>query len=294
MTYEDATRNPDACVAAVEIRTASLLFEDVLTRRAAAQEQGVRQVSSRLEAIFRYRLEEIEAQARVRLRLGAPPSLRLLTGISQLEVPMNRVLGWIFDPSRRGDAACIALTELARFLEFETLLRDIEAGEVPEVLVESSPDVALTNRQPDLMIGTTNAALLIENKVDSPESGEGQYADYLSVLTDWAKSRDARAYLFSRRKRTPPAGWAGSFSHQDLGVQIFRRLAEEETSLPFWDRVVYGLLAGDLDPDLSMETPAEIAQVLAGRQSPVVRATSLSRLIQRPTIDLGQGSADVG
>lgn len=275
------------------VRAAGVELETILRRRRRVAATRVHEAASSLETIFGRQLEQIEAQARQRVALGAPASLRELTGISQLEVPMNRVFGWVFDPARRGSAALVALTQLAQFLDFEVLLRDIQSGETPEVWVESSPDLWLSSRQPDLIVGTSGAALLVENKVDSPESGEGQYADYLALLDDWAESRDARAFLFSRRKRTPPVDWAGSFSHQELGQCVFKQLAERE-GLPFWDRVVYGLLAGDLDPDISAETPSEIADVLASRQGPVIRATRLSRLMQRPSIDIRQGGKDVG
>lgn len=264
-------------------------LEDILQRQRADQVRRVQQAAEGLEAVFGRRLEQIEIEARSRLLLGVPPSLRQLTGISQLEVPMNRVLGWVFDPSRRGPAACVALMELAKFLDFEALIGDIEEGQNPVVVVESTPDAGITSRQPDLMIRTENAAVLIENKVDSPESGAGQYAEYLTVLREWAGARESRAYLLARSKRTRPDGWDGSFSHQELATEVFRLLAEDVPELPFWDRVVYGLLAGDFDPDMSAETPQEIEAVLSdqGPLSRASRATRLSKLIRRPTIDLG-------
>ena len=68
---------------------------------------------------------------------------------------------------------------------------------------------------------------------------------------------------------------------------MFRRLAEETPGLPFWDRVLYGILTGDLDPDPLQNRVQQVEALLAGDPtlSPVALATGLSRLIHRPNVD---------
>ena len=136
------------------------------------------------------------------------------------------------------------------------------------------------------MIRSVSAAVLIENKVNSPESGSGQYADYLEVLSKWAGSRESRAYLLAPDTRDKPSGWTASLQHCQI-AGVFRRLAEETPGLPFWDRVLYGILTGDLDPDPLQNRVQQVEALLAGDPtlSPVALATGLSRLIHRPNVD---------
>lgn len=245
--------------------------------------------SAACEVVFARRASDIRNEAVVRLALGAPPSLRQLVGISNLEVPMNRVLSWMLDPTSRGVAARRGLMALGGLLDFRVLTDDVERGLPVAVLSEASPDLEITNRQPDLLIRTEHAAVLIENKVWSPESGPDQYAHYLEVLTKWAGARECRAYLLAPTERNTPSGWDGSFSHRQLADAL--RPLVVELGISFWDRVVYGLIVSDLDPDTRPGRAREIERLVESgdSMSDVDVATKLSQLLRHPTVDPTNG-----
>lgn len=202
---------------------------------------------------------------------------------------MNRMLGWIFDPSRRGRAALPPLSALCTLLGFPTLEQDLLIGEVPEVLVEASPDPLDASRQPDLLIRTANAALLLENKVLAPESGENQYADYLELLHRWAGGREHRAYLMAPSLRSTPEGWQGSLTHAQLANELLRLVTDATVSM--WDRIVYAIIANDLDPQSDPDTMMRIDNLLHGEHlhSDVVVTARLAKLLGAPTIDPTNG-----
>jgi len=266
------------------------LVEAVLVRRSADQCAAVFEVAADCEAAFGRLASEIRREAKARLKLGNPPSMREIVGVSNLEVPMNRVLGWLFNEASRGEAARRGLLALAELLDFPELGSDIAAGCPLSLCVESSPDLEISNRQPDFLIGSPNAAALIENKVWSPESGPGQYAHYLHLLERWAGSRPARAYLLARDEGRPkPVGWERSISHRQL-ADAMRPLATEP-SIAFWDRVIYALVVSDLDPDSKSDRAREIERLVEGDHglSEVAIATKLSQLLRHQTIDPTNG-----
>jgi hypothetical protein len=272
-----------------EVITAALLLEALVAQNSVQQRADLLSAAGGCEAAFQRIAVEIRDQARTRLRIGAPPSLRRLVGISNLEVPMNRVIGWMLDPASRGPAARSGLVALASLLGFAALSDDIEQGSPLEVLVETSPDLGITNRQPDLMIRSQHAAILVENKVASPESGTDQYTAYLDALRVWAGQREYRAYLLAPTERSTPPGWDGSLSHQEL-ADALRPLTVEPT-LSFWDRVVYGLIVSDLDPDTKSDRQRELERLIDNEHSlsEVAVATRLSQLLRHPTIDPTNG-----
>jgi len=225
-----------------------------------------------------------------RLRVGSPPSLREVVGISSLEVPMNRVLGWLISEKSRGVASRKGLLALAELLDFPELAADVASAQPIEVHTEASPDPELSSRQPDFLIESPNAVALIENKVWSPESGPGQYSDYLELLLARAGSRPGRAYLLARDGARPtPTGWERVISHKQLADAL--RPLTVDTSVSLWDRVVYGLVATDLDAESSRDDPRQIERLLDGEHqlSEVAVAARLSQLLRTPTLDLMNG-----
>lgn len=274
-----STASPGDVIAAAE------LAEIARARRSTRLREDLLEVAAACESVFARRASGIREQAVSRLSLGAPPSLRQLVGVSNLEVPMNRALGWMLDPEQRGYAARLGLQAVARLLDYPTLEDDLEQASPVSVLCEASPDYGITSRQPDLLIRTVNAAVLIENKVWSAESGPDQYSHYLDVVTEWAGDRESRAYLLAPNKRDTPPGWSGSLTHVQLSDAL-RPLAVEPC-LSFWDRVVYGLIVSDLDPDPRPNRTREILR-LVGPDAPASDlevATKLSQLLRRQTID---------
>jgi hypothetical protein len=212
-----------------------------------------------------------------------------VVGISNLEVPMNRVLGWMLDPESRGLAARRGLVALSELLDFRALVDDVKRGSGVRVWCEASPDPGITSRQPDLLIRSDHAALLVENKVWSPESGPDQYAHYLEVLRQWAGGRECRACLLASIQRETPEGWDHSLSHRQLAHALRPLVIDSE--IPFWDRVVYGLIVSDLDPDTGSGRVQEIERLLGrGDSLPDVEvATKLSHLLRYPAVDPTNG-----
>lgn len=266
------------------------LAQAALSSRTARSCAEVLEAAAHCETVFGRQAAEIRLQAAAMLLLGSPPSMRQIVGVSDLEVPMNRALAWVFDERSRGVVARKAVMALATLLDFPQLEQDIAAGDRIVLYAESSPDTEISSRQPDFLIGTTNAAVLVENKVWSPESGPDQYAHYLEMLRSWAKGRGARAYLLARdESRATPPGWERSISHREL-ADAFRPLTVDAT-ISFWDRVVYALILTDLDPDPIEDRLVAMEQLMGGGHglSEVSVATKLSQLLRRPAIDPNGG-----
>lgn len=263
--------------------------ESILRIRSQWLCHEVTTAAAECEAVFARRASEIRNEAVLRMAIGAPPSLRKLVGVSNLEVPMNRTLGWMLDPQARGPAARRGLAALAGLLDLHALADDVEQGLQVEVLCEASPDPDITRRKPDLMIRTPHAAVLIENKVWASESGPDQYAHYLEVLLRWGGERECRAYLLAPAVRQVPLGWAGALSHRQLADSL--RPLVVEPGISFWDRVAYGLIVSDLDPDTRADRMREIEKLVedGGRMPDHVVATKLSHLLRRPAIDPSSG-----
>lgn len=261
----------------------------ILDRDARVRREAVLAAADECEVVFARNASRIRAEARERLLLGYPPSLRRIVGVSSLEVPMNQALGWMLDPERRGNAARLGLITIATWLNYPALLDDLQQERPVEVRVETSPDPAITSRAPDLIIGSPSAVLLLENKVNAPQSGSDQYAHYLKTLVAWAGEREHRAYLLAATPRTTPAGWFGSLTHAEL-AEALRPLANDQ-NLSFWDRVVYALIVNDLDSDGIEDRACQMELLLEGGNglSDATVATRLSQLLRCPPIDPANG-----
>jgi len=186
-------------------------------------------------------------------RTGFPPSFVHVAGASDLEKPFNRLLAWWTDDDAEHGLARAFVGDLARTLGFSELAEDVLA-EAPEVQAETGYGVS--GRAPDLLLRTRRAALLLENKVNAPESGPTQYSHYLEILESWAKdgiwkleNRKRKAILCARGSREVPEGWDGFLAHSELAA-IFRRVAASPTASA-WGRVsaIVTGVAFDADDD---------------------------------------------
>ncbi len=176
--------------------------------------------------------KELEIRVREYQRIGTPPSLLRIMGQSHLEKPFNRILKWCADVEGKHGFGREFLRELASMAELPALEEDMAAGEIPEVAGETSIDHS--GCMPDLLVRTSRAALMLENKVHAGESGN-QYLPYLRCFQEWAGQRQSRALLCARNVRDRPIGWHGTIIHAQL-ANLFERLARLE-AIPLWGRV---------------------------------------------------------
>lgn len=209
--------------------------------------QAVQRARQSIEAFFADRAKEVRSKAERLLHRGVPPSLRHLCGTWDLEVPLNRILGWLFDPAAPHGAGAAPLLRLARALDLPAMASDLRNGAPARVLVESSPDPARWWRQPDLVVETPNAVLLLENKVLAPESGPEQYEDYLAMAMGMAEGRPWCAVLLARELREAPPGWTRAMRHAELADLLVPLCTAADLSA--WGRVLVTLVVTDLRHD---------------------------------------------
>ena len=232
----------------------SLRDAEHLARLSALSDLGRRwldghgvQVRRNLEA----RVAEVE-------RVGVPPSLFTLMGLSWYEKPYNRVLAWIVDPGAAHGAGRAALRGLAALLDLPLLAADAsDSAAKIEILAEQTwPDAAMSTGEPDLVVLSPSLTLLVENKVLAEESGEGQYRGYLEALKRLAAARGTEwaAFLAAPSRRAIPrtqeegTRWSGARSHAELADAMRRAADDPENSA--WGRVACLLVARQLEyPD---------------------------------------------
>lgn len=192
--------------------------------------------------------------------LGWPPSFVQLAGVSDLEKPFNRLLGWW---ARAGDhgAGYAFVRELARRFELPAMIADLEANAPVVVRVEDAFDEDI-GKEPDLVVLTPRAALMLENKVHAGESGD-QYAPYLAQFALERGDRDWSAVLAARDARERPPGWTHAVSHADL-AGIFRTIAADET-VRFWTRIAATVTAVAFDDDAGVGGALAQAEALLQR-----------------------------
>jgi len=172
---------------------------------------------------------------------GCPPSFVQVAGQKHLEKPLNRLLAWMVDHEGDHGWGRDFLLLLARFIELPELVADIEQNSDIEIRAEQSIEDDDSGKEPDLIIGTRHAALLLENKLWSPESGD-QYGPYLTAFKNWAKGRRLKAVLCAPDNRDVPVGWDRCILHHDL-ANLLIKIANGETHAPIWARISAALCA---------------------------------------------------
>ena len=191
-------------------------------------------------------------------------------GLSNREVPFNRLLGWTLDP--RTPMGRCALTAICEVMS-PALAQELDAGLTPEVRAESTwPTAVRLTTQPDLLIIGESAILLIENKVWSGESGAGQYAGYLLGLRRLAGIRgnlDYSVYLLARDGRETPEDWSGFFTHREFAGLLRQALPRVDG---VWDRIALTLTARSLEQAPPVETLLHQAEQLLGLEEPSTEA----------------------
>jgi hypothetical protein len=190
-------------------------------------------------------------------QVGAPPLITRALGWPDWEKPQNRLLGWILDPSGDHGAGTAALAAFAELVG----LPSIAVGDV-EVRRETGwPAGATGKREPDLLIISANAAILMENKVGAPESGDGQYRDYLDgirALTSHRGISEWRIVLSARGERQMPADWRGESNARVVRhVQIAEAFEQAAGRRAGWARISCLLCARQLrhEPSLMERLP---------------------------------------
>lgn len=224
---------------------------DRFARLAALTSLGDRWLAEHAESVC------VELTARVAAveRLGLPPSLFTLMGLSRYERPYNAVLAWIVGPGAPHGAGRAVLRAIASLLDLDDLAADArDPGSVFEFIAEQTwPEAGGSTGQPDLVVLSPSFTLLIENKVHAEESGEGQYAGYLAALRRLAESRGTpcAAFLAAPHRRTVPGSeadgdrWNGAISHADLASAL--RVAADDPLNSAWGRVACLLAAQQLE-----------------------------------------------
>ncbi|WP_437712874.1 PD-(D/E)XK nuclease family protein [Sorangium sp. So ce448] len=185
-------------------------------------------------------LDELERQLDTYAKVGVAPPLFRVMGLNRFEKPYNRALAWLLDPAAEHGAGRAVLQVLARHIRFDALLHDVlrQGADVHVRGERPWPPEAASMREPDLLVLTEHAVLLIENKVESGESGQGQYSDYRTALKKLAAARDldARAYLLTPDASETPESWHGVMTHAELADAIDEASRSQEVAA--WDRAL--------------------------------------------------------
>ncbi|MFO0588770.1 MAG: PD-(D/E)XK nuclease family protein [Polyangiaceae bacterium] len=189
--------------------------------------------------------------------IGVPPPLLQLSGFNDMERPYTRLLGWLLDPERDHRAAAPALQLIAEELGFDALLSDLHAlergrgrsgaGGLSVTVEQAWPEGAGSTQEPDILIRSTNALLVLENKLWSGESGN-QFGPYREALSRLAVAenilpQNARLHLLAPVLRKAPEGWGRTVSYSEMGRWLLRCAG---SSLPLWDRALAYLVAESL------------------------------------------------
>lgn len=242
---------------------------------------AVRRAAQTARPFLTERAEEIHVRAQTLLRRGVPPSLRHVCGTTDLEVPLNRVLGWLLDPAQPHGADIAPLLRVVGELGLTAMVSDLRNGEAASVFTECSPDPVRWWREPDLVVDTPNAVLLLENKVLAPESGPDQYDAYLDILRELADERPWCAVLLARGRRDPPPRRTRTIRHAEL-ADLLAPLCEDG-SLPAWTRILMAMVVTDLRHDDLSVRLAEVRRLLdraPDRQLSPLEVRRLSRLLE--------------
>jgi len=199
-----------------------------------------------------------------------------VAGQSQLEKPLNRLLAWWADPAGEHGMGTEFLKRLAMLVDLRAMVDDLDHGERPEITSERNVDNDQSGKEPDLTVRTANAALLLENKLWSPESGD-QYHPYLQVLQRLAgESRQRRAVLCAHDKRAVPKGWDPSIRHHDL-ARILDELSQLEGA-PLWGRIAAAICARSFEEDDASDRVTQARGLLEETAHSGITLRQISRL----------------
>lgn len=267
----------------LQIREAALRISLVTKSRADSSTRAIRTAAARIEQAAHYVFADLQPQLQHAISrfdvVGFAPSLTKALGLSDIEKPLNRLLGWWADEYAEHQMARSFLVRLTNTLGFSKLREDVRAGLPVTVYCEQVLPGSTTGRQPDLVIVSNHAALLIENKVHAPESGPAQYSDYLQeLLWTFAPGKECRAILCARdaTSRELPQGYSSLLSHSGL-AELFLELAGDAGS-PAWGRIAAVLCARAFQPS---EQPPSLnrAKQLAAIESGSVSTCSELRVL---------------
>ncbi len=221
-------------------------------------------------------------------KLGTPVALFRIMGLSRRELPYNRVLAWLLDPEADHGAGRVLLAVLADALGMPRLATDVRAGEFIDVRGEFPwPDSVGSSGIPDLLVISPHAALVVENKVEAPESGRTQYRRYHDALQVLAEDRglvERRLVLCAPERRQLPGdgavwSWDRVHTHGELAT-IFRRAADR-SEMPAWGRVCCLLFATQLDRRRPAKRALAEARELLSIAEPTATQIARMRALQR-------------
>ncbi len=223
-----------------DLMTAAERFEEYYQRQEIEQIAAIRDAAMRVERSLIDEgdklFEQLVEQLKPWDQLGIPPDFVQIAGQSHLEKPLNRLLGWWARPESEHGLSTEFLKRLAMLanVKHQKLFEDLERGEKPVVWVEQAVDES--GKEPDLLVETRHAVLLLENKLGAPESGD-QYGPYMELLKRYAgPNREIRAILCASEDRSGSAGegWR-CILHRDI-AQVLDELACLK-SAPMWGRI---------------------------------------------------------
>lgn len=264
-----------------QIEEAARLIESLQRERTVACVSAIEDTCTEIRqhlGEWRDRLGEQLREQLDALEVGCPPSFIRVAGQSHLEKPFNRLLAWMVDPHGDHGWGNAFLKLLAERVELPEMVEDLVAGELPGIRAEQTLEGDDSGKEPDLVIWTRRAALLLENKVWAPESGD-QYGPYLASFHTLAGSRNTSAYLSAREPRDTPPDWDGFILHSELAKLLFRvGEGEGESRTPVWARICAVMCAVALEDRRDAATLREARLLLRDTAEKPVSVDQISRL----------------
>lgn len=222
---------------------------------------------------------DLRERARQVLTEGAIPGLREALGIAHREVPINRTLGWLLNPTSSHGAGVPLLRSFATWLGADVVASDPTAV---GVWCERVPADWPSTRPPDLLFRGPHGALLVENKVNAKE-GPSQFKDYAAAFERWRGShRVGKLVVMARQSRTVPVPYEFR-SHTELGW--WAQGEAVNLALPAWIRAVLLMLANDLlNVNLATNLPEiqRLLDVSLAESMSSVATIRLARALPRP------------
>jgi hypothetical protein len=228
----------------VEVRTAGIIRNtaEAINKRCQEWGTGIRR--------------DLEQSFKIIQEIGCPPPFGKIAGLGGIEPPLNNLLEWW---AKSGSEHGMTKSFLIRFVDaigFSEMVEDLKTDESDLVEVYANQKIpgSGSEKKPDLAVRTKNTALILENKLGSGESGEGQYTEYYDkILPFWAKDRKAKRAVFccpnDYEHNPPPEETWCCIRHTELAA-VFLNLAKQTDGASFWGRVAAIVTAVALDETL--------------------------------------------